>query len=68
MPVQLKDVLHFEGYTVWDLYDKMQLRGHKISYNRLTAYCRCYKRDKKSKWDQIKACLKEDFEIEIPWL
>lgn len=67
MPVQLKDVLHQRGYTVWDLHLKMLLRGHNVYYKDITRYGRCYKRDNKPRWSQIETCLREDFGIEMPW-
>jgi hypothetical protein len=67
MPVQLKDILHQDGYTVRDLYEAMYLRGHDVTYEDVTRYGRCCKRDNKPRWDQILTCLKEDFGIKLPW-
>ena len=67
MPVQLKEILHQHGYTVWDLYFKMFLRGHNVSYKEITRYGRCYVRDDKPRWSQIEACLEADFGIKLPW-
>ena len=67
MPIQLKEVLHQHGRTVYDLYDKMYLRGHDVTYKEITRYGRCYERDNKPRWNQIETCLRVDFGIELPW-
>lgn len=67
MVIQLKEILHQHGHTVRELYDAMYLRGHDVTYKEIAKYGRCGERDRKSRWNQIAVCLKEDFGIDLPW-
>jgi hypothetical protein len=67
MQFQLKTILRWHGHTVRKLYEAMYLRGHDVTYEEVARYGRCCERDNKPRWDQILACLKEDFGIDLPW-
>ena len=63
--MQLLTALHAAGYTVVDLYERVN-RKYAIDYQKVAKYCRCFDRGafKKEVWDRIDKCLRE---MEVNW-